>query len=127
NQRRGVMKIAKKIKLNGPVISGGNSWIYDWLGMETISPQRVISELEKAAGEDVELYINSGGGSVPAGSEIYTALKEYKGKVTSKVTGVAASAATFFVLASDEVYVSPLAQMMIHKAATRTEGNSDAH
>lgn len=119
--------MAKKIRLNGPVVSGGNSWIYDWLGMETISPKRVISELDKAAGDDVELYINSGGGSVFAGSEIFTALKEYRGKITSKVTGVAASAATFFVLASDEVYVSPLAQLMIHKAATRTEGDSTAH
>lgn len=119
--------MAKKIKLNGPVVSGGNSWIYDWLGIETISPKRVLGELEKAAGDDVELYINSGGGSVFAGSEIFTALKEYRGKITSKVTGVAASAATFFVLASDEVYVSPLAQMMIHKAATMTEGDSTAH
>lgn len=119
--------MVKKIKLNGPVVSGGNSWIYDWLGMETISPKRVISELDKAAGDDVELYINSGGGSVFAGSEIFTALKEYRGKITSKVTGVAASAATFFVLASDEVYVSPLAQLMIHKASTRTEGDSTAH
>ncbi|MDF9845552.1 MULTISPECIES: head maturation protease, ClpP-related [unclassified Paenibacillus] len=119
--------IAKKIKLNGPVVSGGNSWIYDWLGMETISPKRVISELEKAGGDDVELYINSGGGSVFAGSEIYTALKEYKGKIKSKVTGVAASAATFFVLASDEVYVSPLGQLMIHNSATSTEGDRTAH
>lgn len=119
--------IAKKIKLNGPVVSGGNSWIYDWLGMETISPNRVISELEKAGGDDVELYINSGGGSVFAGSEIYTALKEYRGKIKSKVTGVAASAATFFVLASDEVYVSPLGQLMIHNAATGTDGDKMAH
>lgn len=95
--------------------------------METISPKRVLSELDQAAGDDIELYINSGGGSVFAGSEIFTALKEYRGKITSKVTGVAASAATFFILASDEVYVSPLAQMMIHKAATRTEGDSTAH
>lgn len=126
-QRREVMKIAKKIKLNGPVVSGGNSWIYNWLGIETISPQRVISELEKASGDDVELYINSGGGSVPAGSEIYTALMEYRGKKISKITGMAASAATFFVLASDEVYVSPLAQMMIHNASTYTEGDKTAH
>ncbi|MFD5019981.1 head maturation protease, ClpP-related [Paenibacillus sp. NPDC058367] len=119
--------MTKKIKLNGPVVSGGNSWIYDWLGMETISPKRVISELEKAGGDDVELYINSGGGSVFAGSEIYTALKEYRGKIKSKVTGVAASAATFFVLASDEVYVSPLGQLMIHNAATGTDGDKIAH
>jgi len=121
------MKIAKKIKLNGPVISGISARIYEWIGLDAISPNRVLNELEKAGGEDIELYINSGGGSVFAGSEIFTALKEYPGKITSKITGVAASAATFFVLASDEVYISPLGQMMIHNAATSTDGDRFAH
>lgn len=89
--------------------------------------QKVLVELKNAGGQDIELYINSGGGSVFAGSEIYTALKEYKGKITSKVTGVAASAATFFVLASDVVMVSPLGQLMIHNAATSTDGDRLIH
>lgn len=120
-------KIAKKIKLNGPVVSGGVSWIYDWLGMETISAKRVISELEKAGGQDIELYINSGGGSVHAAGEIFAALKEYKGKTTSKIIGLAGSAATFFIAASDEVFISPLGTVMIHNAATYTEGDKAPH
>ncbi|AOZ91636.1 head maturation protease, ClpP-related [Paenibacillus crassostreae] len=119
--------MAKKIKLNGPVVSGGNSFIYDWLGIETISPKRVISELDKAGGDDVELYINSGGGSVYAAGEIYAALKEYKGKKTSKITGVAASAATFFISASDEVLISPLGTVMVHNASINTSGDKGDH
>lgn len=119
--------IAKKIKLNGPVISGFSAVLHEWFGLDAISPNRVLKELEHAGGQDVELYINSGGGSVFAGSEIYTALKEYKGKITSKVTGVAASAATFFMLASDEIYLSPLATTMIHNSAIGTNGDRAVH
>ncbi|CAM3300028.1 MULTISPECIES: head maturation protease, ClpP-related [Paenibacillus] len=117
----------KKIKLNGPVIGDGSTWLYDWFGMPYISAGRISKELDDARGDDVELYINSPGGSVFAGSEIYTILKEYTGKVIAKVTGVAASAASFFLMAADETKMSPTSQLMIHNAATRTEGDKNAH
>lgn len=117
----------KKIKLNGPVIGDGGAWIYDWLGMPYISASRVSKELDDARGEEVELYINSGGGSVFAGSELYTILKEYTGKVTAKITGVAASAASFLAMAADVIKMSPTSQMMIHNAATWTDGDKNTH
>lgn len=117
----------KKIKLNGPVIGDGGTWLYDWLSMPYISASRVSKELEDARGDDVELYINSPGGSVFAGSEVYTLIKEYTGKVTAKITGVAASAASFFLMGADEIKMSPPAQLMIHNAATRTEGDKNDH
>lgn len=119
--------MAKKLRLNGPVISGGNSWIYRWLGIEAIDAGSVARFLEKADGEDIEIQINSGGGSVWAGSEIYTLLKDYAGKVTAKVTGVAASAASVIIMAADRILISPTAQIMIHKAATDTWGNKEDH
>ncbi len=117
----------KKIKLNGPVIGDGGTWLYDWLGMPYISASRISKELDDARGDDVELYINSPGGSVFAGSEVYTILKEYPGKVTAKVTGVAASAASFFLMAADEVKMSPTSQLMIHNATLGTEGDKNIH
>lgn len=117
----------KKIKLNGPVIGDGGTWLYDWLGMPYISASRISKELDDARGDDVELYINSPGGSVFAGSEVYTILKEYPGKVTAKVTGVAASAASFFLMAADEVKMSPTSQLMIHNATMGTEGDKNIH
>ncbi|MCY7486630.1 Clp protease ClpP [Paenibacillus alvei] len=117
----------KKIKLNGPVIGDGSTWLYDLFNMPYISASRVSKELDEARGDDVELYVNSPGGSVFAGSEVYTILKEYAGKVTAKVTGVAASAASFFLMAADVIKMSPTSQLMIHNAATGTEGDKNAH
>lgn len=117
----------KKIKLNGPVIGDGSTWLYDWFGMPYISASKLSKELDSASGDDVELYINSGGGSVFAGSEVYTVLKEYSGKVTAKITGVAASAASFLAMGADEVKMSPTSQMMIHNAATWTDGDKNVH
>ena len=117
----------KKIKLNGPVIGDGSTWLYDWLGMPYISASKVSKELDAAGGGDVELYINSGGGSVFAGSEVYTVLREYPGKITAKITGVAASAASYIALAADDIRMSPLAQFMIHNAAIATDGDKRIH
>lgn len=117
----------RKIKLNGPVIGDGSTWLYDWFNIPYISASKVSRELDSAQGDEVELYINSGGGSVFAGSEVYTILKEYAGKVTAKITGVAASAASFLAMGADEIKMSPTSSMMIHNAATQTEGDKNAH
>ena len=81
--------------------------------------------MSDADGSYVTLEINSPGGYVDAGSEIYTALKEYQGQVIAKITGQACSAASWIALAADRVEMSPTAQMMIHRASTISIGNSD--
>ena len=53
-----------------------------------------------------------------AASQIYTMLKEYEGKVTVKIEGIAASAASVVAMAGDEIVMSPVAMMMIHNPAT---------
>ncbi|GIO09661.1 hypothetical protein J31TS6_56890 [Brevibacillus reuszeri] len=117
----------KKIKLNGEIIGSDDAWIYDWLGIEYVTPAILDAQLEEAAGEDVEVYINSPGGSVWHGSEMYTSLKEYPGKTIAKITGIAASAASFFAMGADEVQIAPTGQMMIHNAATVTRGDKGDH
>ena len=72
---------------------------------------------------DVTVYINSPGGDVFAGAEIYTALREHKGRVTVKITGIAASAASVIAMAGDEVLMSPVSYMMIHDPWTYAAGN----
>lgn len=113
------------IPMNGEVIPSDYADVYDYLGYESINPRAVKQALNEANGSDVELEINSPGGYVDAGSEIYTALKEYSGKVTAKITGQACSAASWIALAADCVEMSPTAQMMIHRASTISIGNSD--
>lgn len=111
--------------MNGEVIPSDYADVYDYLGYENINPKAIKQALNEANGSDVTLEINSPGGYVDAGSEIYTALKEYQGQVIAKITGQACSAASWIALAADRVEMSPTAQMMIHRASTISIGNSD--
>lgn len=106
-----------KISVRGPIIDSDDQWIYDWFEVEATSPKKVIDLLNQANNEDLEVEINSGGGSVFAGSEIYTALKSYGGNVTTKVVGLAASAASVIAMAGDKIEISPTGQIMIHNAS----------
>lgn len=106
------------ISVKGPIIDSDDQWIYDWFEVEATSPKKVIDLINQAKNnEDLEIEINSGGGSVFAGSEIYTALKSYSGKVITKVVGLAASAASVIAMAGDKILISPTGQIMIHNAS----------
>jgi ATP-dependent protease ClpP protease subunit len=91
--------------------------------MDATSPKDIDTALTDANGDDLEIEINSGGGSVFVGSEIYTALKDYKGKKIVKVVGLAASAASVIAMAGDVIKISPTAQIMIHNASNYAEGD----
>lgn len=113
-----------KIDVKGPIIDNSDQWIYDWFGVEATSPKKVIDSIKQAnVNESLEVEINSGGGSVFAGSEIYTALKDYKGTTTVKVVGLAASAASVIAMAGDRVLISPTGQIMIHNASSYSGGD----
>jgi ATP-dependent Clp protease protease subunit len=111
----------KKIDIKGRIISTSNKWIYNWLGIPATSPQDISSALFEANGDDIEIYVNSGGGSVYDGYEIYNLIREYNGNVTFKIIGLAASAASFICMAA-KCLMSPLAEVMIHNASTYAEG-----
>lgn len=115
-------KTAKRIDVKGQIVESGNDWVYDWLGIENTSPKKIIKALREAGGEDIEVYINSPGGSVFAGSEIYTELREYAGKKTIKITGIAASAASVIAQAG-ESEISPTAMFMIHNVKSSASGD----
>lgn len=89
-----------------------DSWFDD-----EITPKQFKSELTDSDG-DVTVWINSPGGDVFAASQIYNMLKEYNGKVTVKIDGIAASAASVIAMAGSEILMSPVAMMMIHNPAT---------
>ena len=112
----------KRIDVKGNIINSSNGWIYDWLGIENTTPKKVNLLLQEANGEDVDVYINSPGGDVFAGSEIYTALREYTGKVRIKIVGIAASAASV-VSQAGESEISPTGMFMIHNVKTDAHGD----
>jgi len=111
------------IKISGVIVP--NDWkdVYEWFGYEAVCPKDVSTKLELAKGDAVVVEINSGGGDVFAGSEIYTILKDYKGRKETKITGVAASAASVVAMAGDIVKISPTAQIMIHNVWTVAQGD----
>ena len=83
-----------------------------WFGDE-ITPTFFRDELAKISG-NLTVWLNSPGGDVFAASQIYTMLKNHKGKVTVKIDGIAASAASVVAMAGDETLIAPTAMMMIH-------------
>ena len=113
----------KTINVKGPIIGSGEQWIYDYFGMEATSPKMINDEISNANGDELEVIINSGGGDVFAGSEIYTTLKSYAGNVTVKIVGIAASAASVIAMAGNKVIMSPTAQLMIHNVSSRASGD----
>ncbi len=115
----------KKLKINGTIVPSDYQHIYDWIGWEATSPAKVEAFLDEAGGEDVELEVNSPGGYVFAGMEIYNRLKMYSGKVTATVMSIAASAASLIICAAGTVRMSPVSQLMIHRAHSWTEGDAN--
>lgn len=113
-----------KLEVMGAIISNDDKWIYDWLDMDSTSPKDIVNSLP-STNEDLDVIINSGGGDVYAGSEIYTALKEYPGKVNIKIVGIAASAASVIAMAG-HVTISPTAQIMIHNVSSFVAGDNRA-
>lgn len=88
-------------------------------------PEAIRDFLTEHEGKDLNIYINSGGGSVFAGLAIYNMLLRHKGKKTVYVDGIAASIASVIALAGDEIIVPSNAFMMIHKPWNSCCGNAD--
>lgn len=115
----------KTVTVNGDIICNDMKWIYDWLEYESCCPadvKNVIAELTDES-EELKVIINSPGGDVQAGQEIYSILKDIKNPVTINVQSMAASAASMIAMAGDTVKMSPVALLMIHNASTCTSGD----
>lgn len=112
-----------KMKVRGVIISNDEEWIYEMFDIDATSPRMVDAWLEEANGEDIEVSINSIGGYVYQGSEIYTSLKSYAGKVETKIVGLAASAASVIALGGHKVSMAPTGELMIHNASTMAWGD----
>lgn len=113
-----------KLEVRGVIVPNDDKWVYDLLEMDATSPKDIADQLKDAIGH-VEVLINSGGGDVTAGSEIYTMLREHTGTVNVKIVGIAASAASVIAMAGDKVEISPTASIMIHNAWTYAAGDTN--
>ena len=110
-----------RVNIKGVIIPQDYKRVYDWFDMESTTPKDVADALADANGQPIEVYINSGGGYVHAGADIYTALCEYTGEVNIKII-YAASAASVIAMAGHSM-ISPVGQMMIHNVYSSADGD----
>ena len=103
--------------LNGTIAE--NSWFND-----DVTPKLFRDELMAGSG-DITVWLNSPGGDCVAAAQIYNMLMDYKGSVTVKIDGIAASAASVIAMAGTKVLMSPVSTMMLHNPMTIAYGNSD--
>lgn len=101
---------------------------YDWERVESTTSQRYFVEnlADAKAGDTVNLYINSMGGSVKEALGIYQALRRCPAMVTAYIDGFAASAASVIAMAAEKVIMPRNTTMMVHNAAWAVYGNSAA-
>ena len=102
--------------LNGTIAE--ESWFDD-----DVTPQLFKDELMAGSG-DITVWINSPGGDCVAAAQIYNMLMDYKGNVTVKIDGIAASAASVIAMAGTKVLMSPVSMLMIHNPMTIAYGDS---
>ena len=108
---------SRTLYLDGAIAE--ESWFDD-----DITPAAFKAELLSGDG-DITVWINSPGGDCVAASQIYSMLMDYKGNVTVKIDGIAASAASVIAMAGTEVLMSPTSLLMIHNPLTVAIGNSE--
>ena len=116
------------------------NWVHNQDGTRTLTIDGVIAEESwfdddvtpklfreqlNAGNGDIVLYVNSPGGDCVAASQIYTMLMEYKGRVTVKIDGIAASAASVIAMAGTEVLMAPTALLMVHNPLTVAIGDTE--
>lgn len=102
--------------------------IFDSIGAswdgEGVTAKAFIDQLKSLTATKITLLVNSPGGSVFDGLAIYNALLATKAEVTAKVMGVAASAASFIVMAAKKIVMPENSFMMIHNPSTYAFGNA---
>ncbi|ELC8441021.1 head maturation protease, ClpP-related [Clostridium perfringens] len=112
---------SSELRLYGEIVS--TEW--DKWENEDKCPEDIVSVLNEAGDRDIDIYINSGGGSVFAGLAIYNMLKRHKGKKIIHIDGVAASIASVIAMAGDEIIMPSNSFLMIHKPLCGVWGNAN--
>ena len=128
NKGRGAFRVEAKATADAATI-----YLYDaivnsaeeaeWFG--GVAPISFIEQLAGITAGTIHLRVNSPGGSVFAARAIEQALREHPAHIVAHIDGYAASAASFLVMAADDIIMAPGAMIMIHKAWTIAWGNAD--
>ena len=109
------------IEIKGTIVANEDAWIYDWFGIECTCPKKIREALAESD-KSVTVEINSGGGDLFAGNEIYYMLSEHK-NVTVDIVGLCASAATIAACGGAHIRAIPGMQYMIHNVSCGAYGD----
>lgn len=114
--------------LNGIIASNEDAKVYRHFGFEAVCPADCREALrEKPPDEPVTVLVNSPGGDVYAGFELYSILRGVSAPVRAEVQSLAASAASVVLMGADIAAASPVAQIMIHLPSMTTRGDQLQH
>ncbi len=111
-----------EIMLSGTIVPNNDKWIYEYFEIDATCPADIRQALKAAAGQPVTIQVNSGGGDLVAGNEMYYLLATHEGTVTVDVI-YAASAATVVCCGADCVRAIPSVQYMIHNVSATGSGD----
>lgn len=110
------------VEVSGEIIPSDFAWVYDWFGIKYTTEDSIKAAIAALAdGEELEVRINSPGGDVATGQEIYSLLQTVPS--TAKIMGMAASAAGFLAMGCQRVEISTVGTIMVHNVWTQAEGD----
>ena len=116
----------KELLINGDIVSDELAWVYDWYEIPYFCPKMAREAVEALEpGETLHVTINSPGGDVYAGQEVFSILYNIRhiNSVEIEVQSLAASAASVIAMAGKTVKMSPVAALMIHNCSTYASGD----
>lgn len=117
-----------RAQLNGYVVADSDAEVYRYFGYSVCCPNDIRNALANTpAGDTLTLEINSGGGSMFSGYEMYSVLRASEVTTEAEIQSIAGSAMSVAICGFDTVKASPVAQVMIHDPSIVTTGDSTEH
>lgn len=115
----------KRIGIKGTIIPNDYKEFYDWFGIEATCPNDIKTGIAEADGDDIVFEVNSGGGSIFAGSEIYHSILTMTESKKIEIVGFAGSAASVIACAAESC-IAPTGMLMIHNVSGGARGDHQA-
>lgn len=113
------------IDLRGPVVDDTTAVMFEYCGIPCISSEQIRNILNEAGSNEINITINSNGGSVTAATDIFALLKNSKNHINIDIYGIAASAASIIAMGANKIRMDSTALMMIHLPITAVNGNQE--
>lgn len=111
-----------RIDIKGDIVVNEYQEFYDWFGWECTCPKSVQEIIDATPeNETIDVYINSPGGHVTAGQEIYSLLRQDK-RTRIHIQGMACSSASIIAMAGHSD-MSPVAMLMVHNVSGGASGD----